>query len=309
MNSYDVLQPFLYTEGIYDVALIGPIFGKGLFFCNVMYASYTATLIASIHYAGPVISLCMRWGADMSKVMVAVLLFFAINFITAEYMDSWFGNPGNAASFKNGWWGLFFVQGAGVKSTPYVKQWSSCGEGQFFCLSGDFIQQYWVQYLWTLFIWPVIVCCKIIMIKRVPIHLASIGSTTFGAYMIHAYCPVPVTHDVAAFIENAVGSIMQPYILFVYITAYILLLQYTLGRLVNYITMAGVTWFIQKCEQIYVILYGWGIASMGYELINDVSVDGIELADNHDIQVQTQTSINEQTGSTKGLWNASSYHA
>jgi hypothetical protein len=55
--------------------------------------------------------------------------------------------------------------------------------------------------------------------------------------MIHAYCPVPVTHDVAAFIENAVGSIMQPYILFVYITAYILLLQYTLGRLVNYITM------------------------------------------------------------------------
>jgi len=264
VNSFDIFHPFLYIPGLYRVPVIGPIFGKGLFFCNVMWASYTATYIAAIHYAAPVVSTCMKLGKSKFNVCMAFAGYISLMMVTVYALDGgqpvWPGWKGLAienhktgtwvdVSAGNAWWALFFIQGNGAQANMFGQKNSSCDSGGWLCLIGNLFSKYGWQYLWTLFSWPVVVFCKMILFQSAPFHLQSIGTTTFGAYFIHIYCPILLTGAVYHFVGDGVGEDLRPYVLMALMMAYAFLIQYTVGRLANFVSMAGINWLKNKCGE------------------------------------------------------------
>merc|ERR1712224_169449 len=100
------------------------------------YAGYTASLIASIHYAAPVVSVCMKWGTDMKKVAAAFIGFIAINFLTTYYVDGDWLDVGTS----NGWWALMFAQLSESETNMFGLQWTQCGSewSDIWCLTSQF---------------------------------------------------------------------------------------------------------------------------------------------------------------------------
>merc|ERR1712070_988137 len=107
----------------------------------------------------------------------------------------------------------------------YGIMWTECGTGwsDIPCLTAEFFKRYGAQWAYTLVIWPLVVCCKMVFMRVAPFHLATIGSTTFGAYMVHPYMPMPITTGLSLNVGEWFGDTLKPFVLFIYLTAYILL--------------------------------------------------------------------------------------
>jgi hypothetical protein len=115
------------------------------------------------------------------------------------------------------------------------------------CVFYDRVQHLGPYYLWTIFLWPAVVFCKAVMLTRLPVHLETIGSTTMGAYMIHFYCPIIFTTVTQQPILDALGDIPGAAVVVATILLYALTIQFTVGRLCNYLSLLVVKPINEVC--------------------------------------------------------------
>jgi hypothetical protein len=197
----------------------------------------------------------MEWGTDMKKVGASVVVFFVMMYLASYQMDGWIGNE---AYLQNGWWDLQFKQGSETEMNLYGMQWTTCSKSDMFCVAGEFLKKHGPAWVATLLFWPVIVCCKMIFLRVAPFHLASIGSSTFGAYMIHPYMPIPINGAISKWMFEFFGATVWPWVAMVWLVVYILMIQYTFGRLANHLGMQAAAMTIKKSKEFSAWMFSFG---------------------------------------------------
>jgi len=213
--------PKMTIPGVEIIPVLGPIFGKGFHFWNVMWMSYTAMYIWSIHYVQPLLIRSIQLGKSTVNMFLASVVFLSIMVITHYGLNG----PVSITVADNGWWSLKFLQESGT----FVEFWSDHG----------------FQYIWTLLAWPVVAICKIVMLAGAPFHLKAIGRTSYGSYMIHPYMPVIFGWYVKTHVVSATGESAEPFVRYLVFILEALLIQYTVGRLADWLSIGAVSRVLQ----------------------------------------------------------------
>jgi len=193
--------------------------------------------VAGIYYGKPALTWAMKLGKSWSNAGIATFCIAAL-MVAANFLFSPHSFPASDSGWEDG-------RSVLARSVDDLGTWGSlmhytdsCKPDQSTSCVASHYYKYWGLYtVFCLFFWPLIVWLKVVVIQKFPLHLSRIGKTTLGAFMIHVYCPRILGMSNW---HTALGDTGAALAIVSACLVYSLAIQYTVGRLTQYLTMLAI---------------------------------------------------------------------